>query len=94
VTADGGARAKFVGHYNAKLGKCLYLETVSGTWRSPALKRILPRQMQRLADAGESKDLGKFDAWNEEPPVTCWVQDKSCASKQEWQQLISPYLNE
>lgn len=94
VAPDGGVVPRMEAHYNAKLDKCLFLETVSGSWRSPALKRILPREMQRLGDAFENKNLGKFDAWNDEPPVACWVQDKKCGSKQEWQQLIRPYLSD
>ena len=91
---DGGLRAKFESHYNAKLGRCLYLETVSGLVRSPALKRILPRETQRLVDAEENRSLGQYDSWNDAVPVTCWLQDKRCASKREWQGLLKPYLEE
>ncbi len=94
VTDDGGSRVRFDSHYNSKLGKCVFLETVSGVSRSPALKRILPRETQRLGDADEKRNLGKFDQWNDEVPVACWVQDKKCSSKQEWERLIRPYLEE
>jgi len=94
VTDDGGARAKFDSHYNSKLGKCLFLETVSGVSHSPALKRILPREIQRLRDADANRNLGRYDRWDDEAPVTCWVQEKKCSSKEEWQQLIKPYLED
>jgi hypothetical protein len=94
VTDDANSRVRFDAHYNSRLGKCVFLETVSGVSRSPALKRILPRETQRLGDADENRNLGKFDRWNDEAPVTCWVQDKKCGSKQEWERLIRPYLEE
>lgn len=94
VTADSNPHVRFDSHYNSRLGKCIFLETVSGVSRSPALKRILPRETQRLGDADENRNLGKFDRWNDEAPVTCWVQDKKCGSKQEWERLIRPYLEE
>jgi len=94
VTDDSNSRVRFDAHYNARLGKCVFLETVSGVSRSPALKRILPRETQRLGDADENRNLGKFDHWNDEAPVTCWVQDKKCSSKQDWERLIRPYLEE
>jgi len=94
VTDDGNSRVRFDSHYNSRLGKCIFLETVSGVTRSPALKRILPRETQRLGEAGENHNLGKFDRWNDEVPVTCWVQEKKCGSKQEWEQLIRPYFEE
>lgn len=94
MTDDSNSHVRYFGHYNSRLGKCIFLETVSGVSRSPALKRILPRETQRLGDAGENRNLGKFDRWNDEPPVTCWVQDKKCGSKQEWERLIRPYLED
>jgi len=94
VTDDGNSRVRFDSHYNSRLGKCIFLETVYGVTRSPALKRILPRETQRLGDANEKRDLGKFDRWNEEVPVTCWVQEKKCGSREEWERLIKPYLEE
>jgi len=94
VTDDSNSRVRFDSHYNSRLGKCIFLETVSGVSRSPALKRILPRETQRLGVTDENHVLGKFDRWNDEAPVTCWVQDAKCGSKQEWEQLIRPYLQE
>jgi len=94
VADDSNSRVRFDSHYNSRLGKCIFLETVSGVSRSPALKRILPRETQRLGDADENRNLGKFDRWDDEVPVTCWVQDKKCGSKQEWEHLIRPYLVE
>ncbi|SPJ14236.1 conserved exported hypothetical protein [Burkholderiales bacterium] len=93
-TDDGGAQAKFESHYNTKLNKCLYLETVSEVIRSPALNRILPRETQRLADANEKKDYGKYDSWSDGPPVRCWLNQKKCSSKQEWERLIKPYMED
>jgi len=91
---DGGARAKFAGHYNTKLGKCFLLETVAGASRSPALRRILPRETQRLSDANEKREYGKYDSWGDGPPATCWLQEKMCSSRQEWVQLIKPFMEE
>ena len=59
VTDDGSSKVRFDSHYNSQLGKCLYLETVSGRTRSPALDRILPRTRQRLRDFDENSTLGK-----------------------------------
>ncbi|HYA66869.1 MAG TPA: hypothetical protein VEE84_09270 [Burkholderiaceae bacterium] len=87
-------QARMLSHYNTSLGKCVFLEVVSGSVRSPALDRILPREAQRLGDADQNRNLGRYDGWDGEPPVTCWVQDNTCSSKQDWEQLIKPYLTE
>ncbi|HXY05539.1 MAG TPA: hypothetical protein VEI05_03250 [Burkholderiaceae bacterium] len=92
VTDDGTSKVRFESHYNSQLGECLYLETVSGLTRSPALDRILPRTRQRLRDVDENRTLGKFDRWDDMAPITCWVQGQECGSAGEWQQLIDPYL--
>ena len=86
--------AQFESHYNASLGKCFLLETVSQLQRSPALNETLPRQTQRLSDANGKTEYGKYDSWNNMPPMKCYVQQTTCGSMQEWTRLISPFMKE
>jgi len=67
---------------------------VSEVIRSPAFKRILPRERQRLADANEKQDYGKYDSWSDGSPVRCWLKQKQCDSKEEWERLIKPYMED
>jgi hypothetical protein len=92
--ADSGLHAKFESHYNAKLNRCFVLETVSQVSRSPALKRILPRETQRLLDADDKTEFGKYDSWGDGPPMTCSLQETKCASRQEWLRLVEPFMEE
>jgi len=89
-----GAQVNFEDHYSAKQKRCFFLETVSRLTHSPALKRILPRETQRLSDAVARRDYGKYDAWDDMPPLTCWLQETKCSSKEEWQQLIKPFMQD
>jgi hypothetical protein len=87
-------RAAFKSHYNAKMGRCFYLETVSQLERSPALNRILPRETQRLVDANGKTEYGIYDSWRDMPPMTCSLQGASCTTRREWLNLIKPYMQD
>jgi hypothetical protein len=91
---EAGVQARFEAHYNTKWSKCFYLESVSTLSRSPAMKRILTRDIQRLLDAGEGTVYGMYDAWNDNPPMTCWLGQRKCASRQEWERLVGPYMGD
>jgi hypothetical protein len=48
-----------------------------------------------LFDINENKEYGEFfkrsDMGN---PAQCYVQQKSCRSESEWQELLRPYMEE
>jgi hypothetical protein len=95
ATTDAATvHAKFESHYNASLGKCFFMETVSQMQRSPALNEIQLRETQRLSDANGKQEYGRYDSWNDMPPMNCWVQQTTCGSKLEWTRLTEPFMKE
>lgn len=91
---DVPKQTTYFAHYNQRLGRCLYLETVRQQMRSPALKRILPRETQRLWDIDQPDEVAEYDSWQGMPPLTCTVQAAQCASRKEWDKLLRPYLRD
>jgi hypothetical protein len=91
---NAAAPAELKAHYNVKRNKCYYEEASSELVRSPAMKRILPREKKRLWDASEKRKLGEYDGWDDQPPLTCWVRGTRCTSKADWLRLARPYLEE
>lgn len=89
-----GAPWELKAHYNANRDRCYYVEASSELVRSPAMKRILPREKKRLWDASEKRKLGEYDGWDDVPPLTCWVRSSRCTSKADWIRLVKPYMEE
>lgn len=93
-TTDGGARGRFEGHYNRKLNKCFLLRTVSGVYRNDEQRRNVRLESEQLFDANENKNYGQFGNYHDNLPLTCWVQGTRCRSKEEWDRLIKPFMEE
>jgi hypothetical protein len=50
-------------------------------------------ESQALWDANEKKNYGSYDKFDP-MPLSCWVQEKKCSSKEEWERLVKPFLEE
>lgn len=92
ATQDAPGQASYRTHFNQRLGRCLALETVNRQMRSPALRRVMPRQTQRLWDVEQDRNLGEYDAWQGLAPITCTLEATQCKSRQEWEGLLHPFL--
>ena len=69
-------------HYNKKLNKCFIL--------------VSDGQFDNLFyDVNENKTYGSFiSSKGDHKTVYCNVLDKSCNSKEEWDKLVKPYMEE
>lgn len=76
-------------HYNALLNKCFYLVT-SVSWDA---KNKESSTSEDLSDANENKGYGSFFGARERV-VLCQVLSRYCKSKEEWDSLIRPYMED
>ncbi len=94
ASGDAAIARRFDGHYSAARDRCFALQIDTESSRSPALGRILPRVTERLWDVDADKLVGEYDAWDAVAPMSCWVRDSRCASRQEWDALVGSFLDE
>jgi hypothetical protein len=55
--------------------------------------------MIMLLDLHENKSIGSYEGMTTEPTMeekafNCFVQEKRCASEEEWRALIKPFMEE
>jgi hypothetical protein len=89
-TQDGQIVANFENHYNPTLNKCYYLLTST----SYLTKKVPPTSVVSLilVDVNDNREIGEFIQSQQDKPTWCFVADKTCHSKAEWQTLIKPYM--
>ncbi len=92
-TQYGKAVVAYRNHYNKKLNKCFLLIT----------NRDMPRKDtglntsigKLLYDVNEHNEYGSyFKVDSDSMPLACKASGKDCHSKQEWDSLIKPYMEE
>jgi len=76
-------------HYNSRLHKCIYLE-IRDTQKSDRA----PLRMLTLLDLHEKRTIGKYSKLEGDRFAVCWVQDKRCASEEEFRALIKPFMED
>jgi len=88
TTSEGTSNSDFSNHYNQKLNKCFVLAVgtvfVKGrmsTW-------------QQLHDVHENKQYGDWFQNQDTNAVLCNFLQASCASYNEWKELIKPYMED
>jgi len=81
-------------HYSRVMQACFVLQSAEGLARSPAMRRIWPRETDHLFGEDGTSLLGAFDGWKDMVPGSCWLGDKVCHSKEQWDELIRPYMKE
>jgi len=83
-------------HYNVKLRKCFFLETVPGKRVDQSTAKTALFEIQALWDADEKKQYGwlkesdSLGAFESE----CFVQKTTCHGKEEWRRLIRSFMEE
>ena len=88
----------FQNHYNSRMNACIYLIRSSGF---TAVRINKPgdgtkgHEMQALFNLNENKELGSYFKFTDSvSPMQCQVGSSVCRSKEEWEVLIRPYLEE
>jgi hypothetical protein len=92
-TEDGQDITTYQNHYSATLNKCFYLLIVTGInyKKHPQYTTTL----MTLFDINENKEYGTFFKRSDMGgPAQCNVQQKSCSSESEWQELLRPYMEQ
>lgn len=95
---DNQIRANYQNHYNVKLNKCFFL---TSTFLFPKDKTQSVHEDVLLYDINENKEYGNFHRmfsyngpYGDTAPVNCYVREKQCRSRNEWESLIKPYMEE
>jgi len=84
--------SKYVNHYNKRMNKCFYLLTTS---TYPKNKKQTSVEMRGLWDIQENKSYGELDIYTVGTKLfICNVEETQCSSKQQWETLIKPYMND
>ena len=76
-------------HYNSRLHKCIYLEIRDTSQGGKAPLRIL-----NLLDLHENRAIGRYSKIEGDKFAVCLVQDRRCASEEEWRDLIKPFMED
>ncbi len=92
-TSNGKIGKVYTSHYNKRLNKCFELVTYVNAKDDnsiPLLKAIM------LIDVVDNDEVATFVQYvfEDNSPVSCFIFDKTCMSENEWELLISPYMNE
>ena len=91
---EGQTLSNFRNHYNARLNKCfVLLMSTSISHKRTATGQIASTTIETLFDLNDNNEYGSF-AQVQSQVMSCYVQDKQCSTKDEWQTLINPYLNQ
>jgi hypothetical protein len=93
VSNDGNTHAVYQSHYNAKLNKCFFEQLSSGVVVNKKTKKVTPNEDDALYDANENKEYGAYIQYGDRV-MLCYLNDKLCVSKEEWESLIKPYMEE
>lgn len=88
----------YTNHYNIKANKCfqLFTDCSMPTPKEVAKKSGEPGCLYILSDVNENRQIGvvMIDGWKREQILGCTVEEKKCASENEWNSLIKPYMEE
>lgn len=96
---SGDEHFTYLNHYNTTLSKCFYLPSKHiVVWQD--LVNATSTVHRDLVDPNENKTYGEFVAtwtmvntqWSPVSVHRCYVQEKTCSSESEWQELIKPYM--
>ena len=85
--------ATYQNHYNTKLAKCIVILNVIAS--QVRAKRKTSSVTIDLWDILENRLIGSFFSNNSEVETTqCFVEQKLCSTKEEWEALIHPFMND
>ena len=88
----GGGHAGFENHYNRKLNVCLIKQSLM--LNDGAINKEHVWHMVSVFDLNESKEYGSFTQNGNLKTMDCVVNGKRCQNKDEFENLINPYMEE
>ena len=92
-TKDGQAITGYRNHYSTKLNKCFVLLTTTDMPYKDKQKAL--SILMVLYDINENREYGSFFKRDgDNLPFDCKVAGRVCRSQQEWEALVSPYMDE
>jgi hypothetical protein len=84
----------FTSHYNEHLNRCYAVSVQMGTIPSKT-EGITMTLDKHLVEVVENKDMGRFFINSTlSAPKFCNVGDQTCASRDEWESLVAPYMSQ
>jgi hypothetical protein len=94
-TSESQILSNFRNHYNPQLNKCfvLLMSTAVNNKAAQQKYKIVSTEMQTLFDLNDNNEYGSF-AQAGSLIMACYVQDKKCLNRAEWQLLLKPYLEQ
>lgn len=90
-TKDSQMVSNYQSHYNKKLNKCFYLLTTTTYIKTKDLNSSM--EMRSLWDIQENKSYGELDTTLTRL-FKCTVGVNRCSSKEQWETLVIPYMND
>jgi hypothetical protein len=91
-TKDGKITTKYENHYNSTLDTCFYLT------RAVIVGKMKVTKVERLVDADENKEYGRFTGGNGDTFHICVIfvekGTHKCSSEDEWRVLIKRYMED
>ena len=87
-TKDGTTTTYYTNHYNKKQNKCLLLLKSTHIFNDKKSYRY----SENLLDIDENQEYGYFIKNGKN--IVCFVLDKECKSKEGWDLLVKPYMEE
>jgi hypothetical protein len=89
-TKDGTTTTHYSDHYNKKQKKCFLLLKSKHIFND---KKKGYKYSENLSDIDENQECGYFIIENDKN-IVCFVFDKECKSKEGWDSLVKPYMEE
>lgn len=88
-TNDGITTTHYTKHYNKKQNKCFLLLKSIHIFND---KKKNYKYSENILDIDENQDYGYFIENGKN--IVCFVLNKECKSKKEWDSLVKPYVEE
>lgn len=89
-TDDGFMTSSYESHYNKKMNKCFMLQRTTH-FSNKSNSNVM--ESADLWDIQSNKDYGSFILLNNSI-MMCKVNDVNCKSRNEWESLTKPYIND
>jgi hypothetical protein len=87
--------SSFTSHYNERMNRCFAVVNSLTSARDDKTKAVKFFDSRSLADVLENKDRGSFAKFSDmNGPMSCSVDEKHCASAQEWEGLAKPFMEQ
>jgi hypothetical protein len=85
----------FSNHYNEHLNRCYAVLATSRILRDQKTNKVRMSESKNLVDIAENKDRASYFKFSDmDRPMTCNFEDRYCATLEEWEGLVVPYMGQ